>query len=205
MDEAACVATIAFGMEAIAAGCDVLCVGEMGIANTTPAAAIYLALYGGAAADWVGRGAGVDDAGLKRKIAAVETAVALHKGHLKDPLEVLRRLGGREIAAIVGAILAARLARIPVILDGYVATAAAAILHALDPAALDHCVAGHRSPEGGHGEALRRISKPPLLELNMRLGEGTGAALALGIVKAAVACHAGMATFAQAGVATKDG
>src|SRR5215210_3363020 len=125
MDEKACVATMAFGMEAIAGGTDLLAVGEMGIGNTTIAAALYTALYGGSPEHWVGRGTGVDDEGLKRKVAAVEAAVAHHGDHLTDPLEILRRLGGREIAAITGAILAARLQRIPVILDGYVATAAA--------------------------------------------------------------------------------
>ncbi len=142
MDEKSCVATMAFGMESLAGGTDLLAVGEMGIGNTTIAAAIYTALYGGDAAHWVGRGTGVDDEGVKRKIAAVEGAIARHREHLGDPLEVLRRLGGREIAAIAGAILAARLQRIPVILDGYVTTAAAAILHAIHPATLDHCIAG---------------------------------------------------------------
>ncbi|HVL72838.1 MAG TPA: nicotinate-nucleotide--dimethylbenzimidazole phosphoribosyltransferase, partial [Beijerinckiaceae bacterium] len=128
MDEKACVATMAFGMEAIAGGTDLLAVGEMGIGNTTVAAAIYAALYGGPAERWVGRGTGVDDAGLARKVATVEAALARHRNHLGDPLEVLRRLGGRDVAAIAGAILAARLQHIPVVLDGYVATAAAAIL-----------------------------------------------------------------------------
>lgn len=205
MDEQECMATIAFGMEAVAAGSDVLGLGEMGIANTTSAAAIYAALYGGDVAHWVGRGTGVDDAGLKRKIEAVEAALALHREHLSDPLEVLRRLGGREIAAMAGAILAARLTRIPVLLDGYVACAAAAVLHALDPATLDHCLAAHLSPEGAHGEVLKRLGKKPLLDMGMRLGEGSGAALALGVVKAAAACHAGMATFASAQVAGKTG
>ncbi|MGL4635064.1 MAG: nicotinate-nucleotide--dimethylbenzimidazole phosphoribosyltransferase [Beijerinckiaceae bacterium] len=203
LDERACAATIAFGMEAIAGGSDLLCLGEMGIGNTTIAAAIYHALYGGKAADWVGRGTGVDDAGLARKIAAVEKAVALHKAHLSDPLEVLRRLGGREIAAMAGAILAARLQRVPVILDGYVVTAAAAILHAMDPTALDHCLAGHVSAEGAHGEVLKRLGLKPVLDLGLRLGEGSGAALAVSIVKAAVACHTGMATFGQAKVSGK--
>ncbi len=203
LDEAGCAATIAFGMEAIH-GTDLLCLGEMGIGNTTVAAAIYAGLYGGPASDWVGRGTGVDEAGLARKIAVVEEAVALHRGHLGDPLEVLRRLGGREVAAMAGAILAARIERIPVILDGYVVCAAAAVLHAMDPAVLDHCVAGHRSAEGAHGEVLRRLGKVPLLDLGLRLGEGTGAALAAGVVRSALACHTGMATFAQAGVAEKD-
>jgi nicotinate-nucleotide--dimethylbenzimidazole phosphoribosyltransferase len=204
MDERACVATMAFGMEAIAGGTDILAVGEMGIGNTTIAAAIYAALYGGPAARWVGRGTGLDDAGLARKIAAVEAALERHCGHLDDPLEVLSRLGGREVAAVAGAILAARLQRIPVVLDGYVTTAAAAVLHALDPAALDHCVAGHVSPEGDHRAVLERLGQVPLLALGMRLGEGTGAALAAGIVRAAAAVHRDMATFAQAGVSSKN-
>lgn len=203
LDEKAAAATIAFGMEATAGGSDLLCLGEMGIGNTTIAAAIYLALYGGNAADWVGRGTGVDDAGLARKVAAVEKAVALHRPHLGDPLEVLRRLGGREIAAMVGAILAARLQNVPVILDGYVVTAAAAILHAIDSTALDHCLAGHVSAEGAHAEVLKRLGLKPVLDLGMRLGEGSGAALAVAVVKAAVACHNDMATFAQAKVSGK--
>ncbi len=203
MDEAGCAATIAFGMEAIAGDVDVLCLGEMGIGNTTVAAAIFTALYGGAAADWVGRGTGVDEAGLTRKVDAIEAAIALHRDHLRDPLEVLRRLGGREIAALVGAILAARLQRVPVILDGFVVCAAAAILHALDASAIDHCLAGHVSAEQAHRTVLMKLGKVPLLDLGMRLGEGSGAALALGILKAALACTRDMATFDQANVATK--
>ncbi|MGO4572766.1 nicotinate-nucleotide--dimethylbenzimidazole phosphoribosyltransferase [Microvirga sp. 2TAF3] len=203
MDEKSCVATMAFGMEAIAGGTDLLAIGELGIGNTTIAAAIYAALYDGSAAHWVGRGSGVDDEGLKRKIAAVEGALERHRDHLKDPLEVLRRLGGREVAAMTGAILAARLQRIPVILDGYVATSAAAILHAIHPATIDHCIAGHLSAEGAHQDVLERLGKIPLLALGMRLGEGTGAALAMGIVKTAVTVHRDMATFGQAGVSER--
>ncbi len=203
MDEAACAATMAFGMEALAGGTDLLCLGEMGIGNTTIAAALYYALYGGKASDWVGRGTGLDDAGLARKAAAVEKAVALHARASRDPLELLRRLGGRDVAAIAGAILAARTQRVPVILDGYVVCAAAAVLHALSPTILDHCIAGHLSAEGAHGAVLERLGKVPLLSLGMRLGEGSGAALAAGIVKSALACHRDMATFAQAGVAEK--
>jgi nicotinate-nucleotide--dimethylbenzimidazole phosphoribosyltransferase len=205
LDEKTCAATMAFGMEALASGPDLLCVGEMGIGNTTVAAAICHALYGGVAEDWVGRGTGVDDAGLKRKADAVRRAVASHKPYLSDPLEILRRLGGREIAAMAGAILAARLQKTPVLLDGFVVSSAAAILHALDPTALDHCLAGHVSAESAHGEVLRRIGKTPILDLGMRLGEGSGAALAVAVVKAAAACHNGMATFAEASVAGKEG
>ena len=204
LDEVACAATMAFGMESTAGGIDLLCVGEMGIGNTTIAAAIFAALFGGSAADWVGPGTGLDAAGIARKQKAVASALATHAGHLGDPLEVLRRLGGREIAAMTGAILAARMNHIPVIVDGYVASAAAAVLFALDPKALDHCLFGHVSAEPGHRKALARMGKAALLDLGLRLGEGTGAALAAGIVKAAVRLHTGMATFAQAGVSTKE-
>ncbi|MEA3534690.1 nicotinate-nucleotide--dimethylbenzimidazole phosphoribosyltransferase [Rhizobium sp. CC-YZS058] len=200
LSERDCAATMAFGMEAVAGGTDLLCIGEMGIGNTTIAAAINLALYGGSARDWVGPGTGSHGELYERKVAAVEAAVALHGDHRRDPLEVLRRLGGREVAAMAGAILAARMQKIPVIIDGYVATAAAAILHAANPAALDHCLIGHVSAEPAHLAAIEKLGKTPLLALGMRLGEGTGAALAAGIVKAAAACHSGMATFSQAGV-----
>jgi len=205
LEENEAAGSFAFGMEAISGGVDLLCLGEMGIGNTTIAAAIYHGLYGGAAAHWVGYGTGVDDRRYARKIAAVTAAVALHKEYLADPLELMRRLGGREIAAIAGAIIAARMERIPVVLDGYVVCAAAAILHAMNRAALDHCLAGHAAAEGAHREVLRRLGKEPLLDLGMRLGEGSGAALAFGIIKAALACHTGMATFAEAGVADRSG
>lgn len=203
LDEAECAATMAYGMEATE-GADILCIGEMGIGNTTIAAAICHGLFGGAAEDWVGPGTGVDSEGLKRKADAVRRAVALHKAHLGDPLEVLRRLGGRELAAMAGAVLAARLQRIPVILDGYVATAAAAVLFAMRPDALDHCVAGHLSAEPAHRRLLEKLGLKPILELGMRLGEGSGAAMAAGIVKTAANLHNGMATFASAGVSNKD-
>jgi nicotinate-nucleotide--dimethylbenzimidazole phosphoribosyltransferase len=204
LDEKACAATMAFGMEALASKPDLIALGEMGIGNTTPAAAVYHALYGGEAEDWVGRGTGVDNEGLRRKADAVRAAVALHAPHLDDPLEVLARLGGREIAAMAGAILAARMSRTPVVLDGFVVCSAAAVLLALDDGALDHCLAAHVSAERAHRHVLKLIGKAPLFDLGMRLGEGTGAALAIGVVKAAVACHNGMATFAEAGVAGKE-
>ncbi len=204
MEARECAGTIAFGMEAIAGGADLLALGEMGIGNTTIAAAIYHALYGGEPADWVGRGTGVDEEGLRRKADAVKRAVALHREFFDDPFEILRRLGGREIAAMAGAILAARMERTPVLLDGYVVCAAAAILHALDSTSIDHCLAGHVSAEGAHARVLQKLGKKPLLDLGMRLGEGSGAALAIGIVKAALACHKDMATFASAGVDNKE-
>ncbi|EAU43034.1 nicotinate-nucleotide--dimethylbenzimidazole phosphoribosyltransferase [Fulvimarina pelagi HTCC2506] len=205
MDEKTCAATIAYGMEALAGEPDLICLGEMGIGNTTVAAAIYCALFGGDPADWVGPGTGLDDAGLKHKAEVVARAMETHKGHLKDPLEILRRVGGREFAAMVGAILAARTQRVPLVIDGFVATAAAAILHKMEPSALDHCLFAHVSAEPGHIKALSVMDKVPLFALGMRLGEGTGAALAAGIVKAACQCHTGMATFDQAAVSNKAG
>ena len=204
LSEKDCAATFAYGMEAIAGGCDLLCIGEMGIGNTTIAAALAFGLFGGAPEEWVGPGTGVDAEGIKRKADAIRRAAALHQDHLHDPLEVLRRLGGRELAAMAGAILAARMERVPVLIDGYVASAAAAILFKLDPHSLHHCIAAHCSAEPAHRKLLEKIGKQPLLDLGMRLGEGSGAALAAGIVKAAVNCHNNMATFASAGVANKD-
>ena len=204
MEEREAAATLAYGFEAIDGGVDLLALGEMGIGNTTSAATIYAALYGGEISHWVGRGTGVDDAGLKRKLAAIEAALRLHKDHLKDPLEIMRRVGGREIAALMGAICVARVKRIPVVLDGYVVCAAAALLHALNPHNIDHCIAGHQSAEGAHGHVLKILGKNPLLQLNMRLGEGSGAALSIGLIKSALACHQGMATFEGAGVADQD-
>ncbi|MBV1867466.1 MAG: nicotinate-nucleotide--dimethylbenzimidazole phosphoribosyltransferase [Marinosulfonomonas sp.] len=186
------------GWNAVDAGADLLVTGEMGIGNTTCAAAISAALYGGQAGDWTGRGTGVDDAGLALKARVVTAGLAANP--TRDPLEILRCLGGRELVAMVGAILRARVVRIPVILDGYICTAAAATLEVAQAGALDHCVAGHVSAEAAHGELLKRLDKEPLLALGMRLGEGSGAALAIGILKGAVACHSGMASFAEAGV-----
>jgi len=204
MDEEDCVRAMAYGMMSVEQGIDVLALGEMGIGNTTSAAAICCALYGGPAADWVGRGTGVDDEGLARKTAVVEQAVASHRETLgeamNDPFEVLRCLGGLEIAAIAGAVMAARLARTPVVLDGYTCTAAAAVLHAADPHALDHCLVAHRSAEPGHLHLLEKLQQKPLLDLGMRLGEASGAMLAVLLLKAACACHSGMATFDEAGV-----
>ena len=198
MSEAEVVAALTAGWNAVDADADVLVTGEMGIGNTTSAAAIGAALFGGDAADWTGRGTGVDAAGLERKTDVVAAALATHAGIAG--LEVLRCLGGRELAAMAGAIAAARHHRIPVILDGFICCAAAATLQAEVPAALDHCVAGHLSDEGAHKQMLAQMGKEPLLALGLRLGEGSGAAVALGVLKAAVACHSGMATFAQAGV-----
>jgi nicotinate-nucleotide--dimethylbenzimidazole phosphoribosyltransferase len=195
-----CARAIAYGMMAVEEGFDVYALGEMGIANTTSAAALCHALYGGRAEDWTGRGTGIDDATLLRKIEVVSRGVARHRAAMSDPFEVLRCVGGLEIAAIAGAILAARLARTPVLLDGFTSTAAAAVLHAADPSSIDHCLVGHVSVEPGHRRLLERIGRTALLDLNMRLGEASGATLAVFLLQAACACHGGMATFEEAGV-----
>ncbi|WP_455480136.1 nicotinate-nucleotide--dimethylbenzimidazole phosphoribosyltransferase [Bartonella sp. B23] len=195
MDERSAAATMAFGMESIAGGTDLLCIGEMGIGNTTIASALCLALFGGEVEEWTGNGMGSEEEFYQRKIAVVKTAVSLHEDHFNDPFEIMRRLGGREIAAMVGAILAARMEKVPVILDGFVATAAAAVLYKMHPRALDHTLVGHVSSESAHRKLLKKIGKEPLLDLKMRLGEGTGAAMAAGIVKAAILTHTKMAIF----------
>lgn len=200
MTEAEFLNALRSGWQAVDPQADLLVVGEMGIGNTTPAAAIACALFGGDAADWTGRGTGVDDAGLENKTRVVAEGVALHAAS-GDGLEILRCLGGREIAAMAGAIAAARLLRIPVILDGFICSAAAACLERVVPGALDHTIAGHQSAESAHGAVLVNLGKEPLLSLGLRLGEGSGGALAISILKSAVACHSGMATFAEAGVA----
>lgn len=199
LSEADVVTALAAGWDAVRSDADLLVVGEMGIGNTTPAAALAAALLGGDAATWTGRGTGVDDAGLANKTRVVAEGVALHKGQ-GDGAETLRRLGGREIAAMAGAIARARSLRIPVILDGFICCAAAACLAHTHAGALDHCIAGHLSAEGAHGRLLEALDKAPLLSLGLRLGEASGAALAISIVKAALECHSGMATFAEAGV-----
>ncbi|CUH48100.1 nicotinate-nucleotide--dimethylbenzimidazole phosphoribosyltransferase [Ruegeria atlantica] len=199
MSEEELLEALRVGWTAVDHNADLLVVGEMGIGNTTPAAAIACALFGGDAADWTGRGTGVDDAGLANKTRVVAEGITLHGGS-GDGLEILRRLGGREIAAMAGAIAAARALRIPVILDGFICSAAAACLANMSEGALDHTVAGHQSAEGAHAAVLAKLGKEPLLSLGLRLGEGSGGALAINILKSAVACHSGMATFAEAGV-----
>jgi nicotinate-nucleotide--dimethylbenzimidazole phosphoribosyltransferase len=200
MSEEECARAIAYGMMAVEPGIDALAIGEMGIANTTVAAALCMALFGGDAAMWTGPGTGVVGAVLEKKREVVAAAVAHHQPDASDPFDILCRLGGLEFAAMAGAILAARMGRVPIVLDGFCAGAAAVVLHAVDPRALDHCIAGHVSAEPGHRRLLDRLGKPPLLDLGMRLGEASGATLALGLLKAAAACHSGMATFAEARV-----
>lgn len=203
MDEAAFLAAVSAGYDAVPKDLDLVCFGEMGIGNTTPAAAISAALFGGGAEKWTGRGTGVDDAGLARKVKAIDAGLARHAATLSDPLKVAANLGGRELAAIFGATLAARHQGIPVLLDGFVCTAAAAPLAKLDPGGLAHTLAAHVSAEAGHRNLLEALGLPPLLDLGMRLGEGSGACLAVNIVRSALECHTRMASFAEAGVSEK--
>lgn len=199
MTEAECAAALRAGWDAVDPKADLLVPGEMGIGNTTAAAAIAHALYGATPEDWVGRGTGVDDAGLARKASAVSRGVARLVS--REPFAVLAALGGREIAAMTGAMLHARILRIPVLLDGFIACSAAAILAKAAPGGLAHAQAAHVSAEAAHGRLLAALGQEPLLNLGLRLGEGSGAALAINILKAAAECHSGMATFAEAGVA----
>ena len=196
-------AAVKAGYEAVSPECDLVCLGEMGIGNTTAAAAIAAALFGGAGTRWAGRGTGVDEEGLARKRAVIDRALSRHAGVLHDPLMVAAALGGRELAAILGAALAARRLRIPLLLDGFVCSAAVAPLWKLRADTLAHAVAGHVSAEAGHRMLLDEIGLKPLVDLDMRLGEGSGAAVAVLILRAALACHTGMATFAEAGVSDK--
>lgn len=198
MTEAETLDAMRRGAEAVQHDAQVLVLGEMGIGNSTVAAALALACFGGEASEWVGRGTGSDAAGKALKAQVIAKGAALHAGAKGGA--ILAALGGREQAAICGAVLEARANRIPVILDGFICTAAVAPLYALDPALLDHCVVGHVSTEPGHAKLLSAMDKDPILSMRMALGEGSGAALALGVLRAALECHNGMATFAEAGV-----
>ncbi|MDO5621337.1 MAG: nicotinate-nucleotide--dimethylbenzimidazole phosphoribosyltransferase [Paracoccus sp. (in: a-proteobacteria)] len=191
-------AAMAQGAASVDPGTDLLILGEMGIGNSTVAAVLAASVFGGAAADWVGPGTGAEGDTLRRKIAAVDAGLARHQ---PDSAEAtLAAFGGREQAAICGAILRARELRIPVVLDGFICTAAAAVLTRDDDTALDHCLIGHQSAEPGHRKLIAALGRKPVLEMDMRLGEGSGAALAALILRAAIECHNGMATFAEAGI-----
>jgi nicotinate-nucleotide--dimethylbenzimidazole phosphoribosyltransferase len=201
MDEAECLAALSAGAAVVRPGLDLLVLGEMGIGNSTAAAALCARSYGGTAAQWVGPGTGVDADGIARKTAVVERALVFHEAAPRSPFETLRRFGGREIAAIAGAVLEARRQRVPVVLDGFISCSAIAPMAVAAPAITDHCLAGHCSAEPGHVRLLKYLGLDPLLSLEMRLGEGSGAAVAVSVIRAALATHNGMATFAEAGVA----
>jgi nicotinate-nucleotide--dimethylbenzimidazole phosphoribosyltransferase len=204
MTEAGFIEAVAAGYDAVPASADLVCLGEMGIGNTTAASALAAALLGGGGERWAGRGTGLDDAGLARKREVIDAGLTRHETHHQDPLAAIMIFGGRELAAILGATLAARRHRIPVLLDGFVATAAAAPLARLKPGALDHAQVAHCSAEAGHRDLCAELGMRPILDLDMRLGEGSGAALTVSVLRAALACHLGMATFDEAGVDERE-
>jgi nicotinate-nucleotide--dimethylbenzimidazole phosphoribosyltransferase len=190
----------ALAESAIAGGADLLGTGEMGIGNTTAASAITAAITGAAPEAVTGRGTGVDDAGWRRKVAVVRRALEVNAPDPRDGLDVLARVGGLEIAGLAGVILAGAAHRVPVALDGFIAGAAALVAVALAPGARHALFASHRSAEPGHALALRHLGLEPYLALDLRLGEGTGAALFIHLARAAAAIHGEMATFKSAGV-----
>lgn len=204
MSEGELLEALNYGAEAIRGSAELLVFGEMGIGNTTIAAALAARSLGGTGAKWAGPGTGLNAEGVARKARIIDEALAFHAGTPSTAVEILRRLGGRETAAIAGAALAARHGGKPVILDGYVVTASIAPLFLENPAILAHCLAGHCSAEPAHRRLLEHFELQPLLDLNMRLGEGTGAAIAIGVLRAAAACHNQMATFEEARVANAE-
>ena len=209
MSRAEAVAAIEAGIAAAWAlhddGVEALAVGDMGIGNTTAASAIVAAVTGAPAAEVVGRGTGVDDAGLTRKVAAVDAALRRANVDPSDGVAVVSEVGGLEIAAIAGAVLGAASRRMAVVVDGHPATAGALVASLLAPGCAAYMVGGHRSVERGHRVALARLGLVPLLDLDLRLGEGTGACLALGLLQAAARVSAEMATFSTAGVSGPTG
>jgi len=203
LTEQECLDAINIGWNSVDPDSDLFLAGEMGIGNTTPAAAIAAALCGGGGTNWVGRGTGINDKTLEKKVEVVDKGLAKHAVGLVPPLKILQRLGGKEIAAIVGAILATRFNRIPFLLDGFICGSAALVLEKMFPGSIDHVIASHVSAEYAHKKMLKELKKKPLISLDLRLGEGSGAAVSLGIIKSALACHSGMASFDSAGVSNK--
>ncbi len=204
MSEEECISAINVGFTSVTEDVDFLLLGEMGIGNSSSASAMCAAAFGGVVESWIGAGTGVNSDTLQHKINIIESSIKLHVPNMVDGFDILQHLGGKELAAIVGAIISARLKRIPIMLDGFICTSAAAILHAYNSSALNHCLVAHKSQEAGHTALLKRINKEPLLDLEMRLGEGSGAATAYPIIKAALAVHSGMATFEAAQVSGKS-
>lgn len=199
-----CAKAIQSGVDAVPDDADIVLLGEMGIGNTTAAAAVACSGFGGEAIDWVGRGTGITDASFALKQKAVEDGCMLHKNQQSSAFDILRTVGGRELAAIAGAVIEARHKNIPVILDGFISTVSAAITLVDNKAALDHALISHISVEPGHQKLITTLGQKPLLDLGMRLGEASGAAVALMVVKAAIAAHNGMATFGEAGVSVNE-
>ncbi len=208
MTRAQAEAAIVVGLETVAAeidaGLDLLATGDMGIGNTTASAAIVAAITGAPVGQVTGRGTGVDEAGLARKVAAIETALRVNRPNPADALDVLAKVGGLEIAGLAGVMLGAAARRVPVVIDGFISGAAALMAAGLDPAVTGYLIAAHRSVEIGHRVVLDHLGLAPLFDLDLRLGEGTGAVLAFHLVEAAARLHAEMATFAEAGVSGSE-
>ncbi len=202
--EACISAGVGIALDAAEAGAHVIATGDMGIGNTTSASAITAALTGTPPRLTTGRGTGRSDPELERKVACVERALDVNQPVADDGVDVLRTVGGFEIGVLAGVVLGGALARRAVVLDGFVSGAAALIAHSLCPTVLDYAIAGHLSAEPGHQIALRHLGLQPLLDLEMRLGEGTGALLATGLVEVAAACLSEMATFDEAGVSDRE-
>jgi nicotinate-nucleotide--dimethylbenzimidazole phosphoribosyltransferase len=195
---------VALACEAADEGIGLLGTGEMGIGNSTASAAIIAVMTGRPVAEVTGRGTGVDEAGYRRKVGVIEQALARHRPVAGDALDVLAKVGGFEIAGLAGLILGAASRRVPVVLDGFITGAAALIAAGMQPRCRDYLVASHRSAEPGHAAALERLGLKPLLDLGLRLGEGTGACLGIGLVQAALAVLTRMATFEEAGVSDRE-
>ncbi len=202
--EAALQAGIDIVTAEIEKGLDLVAIGEMGIGNTTPATAITAAFTGLPAAQLTGRGTGVDDAGLARKVGVIEKALAVNKPDSSDAMDVLMKVGGLEIAGLAGVVIGAAAQRVPVVIDGFISSAAALVAAELVPAVKPYLIGSHESVEIGHQAILQRLGIRPLFDLNMRLGEGTGAAIAFNIIEGAARVLDEMATFAEAGVSGKD-
>ena len=191
------------GFESVPSNCDLLILGEMGIANTASASAISCALFDEPVEEMTGIGTGINKDQLSKKIKIIKSALELHGKNFSDPASILSCYGGKEIAAIAGSVISARLMSIPVLLDGFISTAAASSLTLFKKGVLDHCLISHLSTEPGHARILKNLKKDPILDLNLRLGEGSGAATALLILRAALATHNGMSTFDDARVSKK--
>jgi nicotinate-nucleotide--dimethylbenzimidazole phosphoribosyltransferase len=195
---------IELASEAVQSGIGLIGTGDMGIGNTTPSAAITAVMTGQPVAAVTGRGTGIDEEGYQRKMTVIEVALATHRPDPGDPIDVLAKVGGLEIAGLAGMILGAAAYRVPAVLDGFIAGAAALIAAGLQPRCCDYLIASHRSVERGHQAALDRLGLKPLLDLDLRLGEGTGACLGISLVQASIKILTQMATFDEAGVSERE-
>lgn len=200
-----CIAVgIELASEYASKGYDMFCTGDMGIGNTTPSSAITAVMTGRGVAEVTGRGTGLDDKGLEQKVKTIEEVIRLRKPDPSDPIDVLSKVGGTEIGGIAGLILGAAARHIPVVVDGFISTAGALIAHGIAPVTADYMFAGHNSVEVGHQAAMKKMGLSPILDLDLRLGEGTGAALAMTVIEAALKIYREMATFSEAGVSEKE-